>query len=109
MKVKDEDSGKIENVTFIKDGEIINVMVGDKEMCSHHFLLMNYEIVDLAREEYKDFHTFLDDARFILYNTIDYFEGKVDGWREKEDEQKEKEKEDKKKNKKKKEDQNGGN
>ncbi len=106
MKVRNPESELIENVTFFKEGEHINARIGDMEVCAHMFILMNYEIVDMAREDFKVYHEFLDDARFFISETAEYFEGKVDAWNEIHDshEKEEKEDVDKDKNKKKKKD-----
>lgn len=90
MKVKNPETDAIENVKFLRDSDdYVEVEIAGETYCGHIFLLFGFEIVDIDRSDLKDFHDFLMDARFVLSETNDFFNGKMEAWNEQHEEGKE--------------------
>lgn len=87
MKLKDPLTNEINYVKIHKtvrdsDMYVVDLEIdGEKsEYTASEVLMMGFEFVEVSREEMQDFNIWMDDTRFILGETSDYFQGKVDVW-----------------------------
>lgn len=79
MKVKHEDSGKIEYVKILKcEGcDSRSVTVDGKQFNASELLANGWQFAEITREEMNEFNEFMSDVTFHLRETWDFFEGRM--------------------------------
>lgn len=84
MKIRDVENNKVEYVKIEKEKDCDHhyVMIGKEKLTASVLLIAGYEFVEIEREEMKAFNEFMDEARFVISESWEFFMGKMEAFSE---------------------------
>lgn len=80
MKIRDRETGSVENVKIFKceDCGAMVVRIGEEELNSTELFASDYDIIEIDRTEFPIFNEFMEDTRVMLKTCWEYYEGRLD-------------------------------